>query len=100
MWCLARFLPLIVGVKVPQTDEKWQLFLKMLDITDIIFSQVTSHNQAATLVVLALHPGYISTRRPRGAPFPRAMRGNVAQISAYGMHFVDPTRRPRGAPNK
>ena len=52
MWCLARFLPLIVGVKVPETDEKWQLFLKMLEITDIIFSQVTSHNQAATLSLL------------------------------------------------
>ena len=52
MWGLARFLPLIVGVKVPQTDEKWQLFLKMLDITDIIFSQVRSHNQAATLSLL------------------------------------------------
>jgi hypothetical protein len=52
MWCLARFVPLLVGAKVPETDEKWQLFIKLLDITDIIFSPVTSCNQAAGLAVL------------------------------------------------
>jgi len=52
MWCLARFLPLILGANVPETDEKWQLFLQMLEITDIIFSPVTSPNQSANLALL------------------------------------------------
>jgi hypothetical protein len=52
MWCLARFLPLINGAKVPEVDEHWQLFLKMLDIADMIFSPVTSYNQASCLAVL------------------------------------------------
>lgn len=52
MWCLARFLPLIIGTKVVEVDEKWQLYLKMLDTTDIIFSPVTGYNQASSLSVL------------------------------------------------
>ena len=54
MWCLARFLPMLVGAKVPENDEKWQLYLKMLDITDIIFSPVTNASQAANLVILVV----------------------------------------------
>ena len=52
MWCLGRFLPMIVKAKVPENDEKWQLYLKMLDITDIVFSPITSANQAAYLAQL------------------------------------------------
>ncbi|KAK3731628.1 hypothetical protein QZH41_015892 [Actinostola sp. cb2023] len=52
MWCLARYLPLLIGAKVPPTDEKWVLFLKMLDITDMIFAPVTSANQSANLSLL------------------------------------------------
>jgi hypothetical protein len=52
MWCLGRFLPMIVGAKVPEKDEKWQLYLKMLDITDIVFSPVTNANQAVYLAQL------------------------------------------------
>ena len=52
MWCLGRFLPMIVGAKVHENDEKWQLYLKMLDITDIVFSPITSANQAVYLAQL------------------------------------------------
>ena len=49
----------------------------------------------------------MSTRRPRGAPIPRAMRGNGSQIpalcprgvhAARQFHAAISTRRPRGAP--
>ncbi len=31
MWCLLRFLPLIVGHKVSVEDSKWEVLLKLLD---------------------------------------------------------------------
>ena len=43
-----------------------------------------------TLVVLEGHSTAFPTRRPRGAPNPRAMRGFESRCT---------TRRPRGAPN-
>ena len=43
---------MIVGAKVPENDEKWQLYMKMLDITHIVFSPITSANQAAYLAQL------------------------------------------------
>jgi hypothetical protein len=43
---------MIIGDKVPPTDEKWILFLKILDITDIIFAPVASPNQSAHLALL------------------------------------------------
>jgi hypothetical protein len=52
MWCLARYLPIIVGAKVPATDEKWVLFLNMLEVTDMIFAPVASANQCANLSLL------------------------------------------------
>ena len=52
MWCLGRFLPMIVGAKVPENDEKLQQYLKMLDIIDVVFSPVRSANQAAYLAQL------------------------------------------------
>ena len=59
-------------------------------------------------VVLDSHFRGISTRRPRGAPNPRAMRGKGAQILTLyprgrprgaPIPRANPTRRPRGAPN-
>lgn len=42
MWCLGKFLPLIVGSSIPNDNEKWQHFLLLLKIVDIIFSPVAS----------------------------------------------------------
>ena len=36
-WCFARFLPLMVGDKVPRDDRKWILFLQLFDVLDAIF---------------------------------------------------------------
>ena len=38
MWCLGKFLPLIIGSLVPVDDENWQHFLLLLEIVDIVFS--------------------------------------------------------------
>lgn len=38
MWCLGKFLPLIIGSLVAVDDENWQHFLLLLEIVDIVFS--------------------------------------------------------------
>ncbi|XP_028409272.1 uncharacterized protein LOC114531867 [Dendronephthya gigantea] len=52
MWCLARFLPMLLGTLVPDDDEHWILFGKLLTITYTVFSTCISINQAAYLQVL------------------------------------------------
>ena len=32
MWCLAKFLPLMIGGVVPNDDEHWQHYLQLLEI--------------------------------------------------------------------
>ena len=49
MWCLGRFLPLIIGNLVPPDDERWQLFNMLLDINDIVFSQVVNEDSIGVL---------------------------------------------------
>ena len=38
MWTLGRFLPLVIGHLVPESDPYWENFLRLLDIMDIIFA--------------------------------------------------------------
>ena len=33
-WCLLRHLPMMVGYKVPHTDERWQILLLLLDVVE------------------------------------------------------------------
>jgi hypothetical protein len=42
MWSLGKFLPLVIGSSIPDDDEKWQHFLLLLKIVDIVFSPITS----------------------------------------------------------
>ena len=46
MWTLARFLPLAVGHKIDRQDQdsmaRWENFLCLLDIIDIVFARVIS----------------------------------------------------------
>jgi hypothetical protein len=49
MWCLGRLLPMIIGSYVPAQDEKWNLFITLLEINDIIFSDVITVNKALFL---------------------------------------------------
>ena len=52
MWCLSRLLPLLIGDLVPEHDECWQNFLRLLKIEELVFSPVTSTCLAAFLQVL------------------------------------------------
>ena len=39
MWTLGRFLPLVIGHIIPEGDEYWENFLRLLDIMDILFAR-------------------------------------------------------------
>lgn len=47
------FLPLIIGDLIPFDKQCWQLFLLLLDIIDIIFSQNFSNNKLKNLKELS-----------------------------------------------
>lgn len=47
-----HILPLLIGDLVPDDDECYDLFLKLMDITDILFSPKASHDYAAYLTTL------------------------------------------------
>ena len=49
MWCLGRFLPLIIGNRVPPEDERWQLFNMLLEINDIVFSPIVNEDTIGVL---------------------------------------------------
>ena len=44
MWLLGRILPLVIGECIPEDDERWMLYLQMMDIVDILFSPTTSED--------------------------------------------------------
>ena len=52
MWALAINLPLIIGGKVPQCNEKWECFLLLLDILQLCTARVASAAQAGYLAAL------------------------------------------------
>lgn len=51
-WCLMRFLPLILGTRIPEGNEDWELLLKFREIIDIIFAAEISSARLAYLDVL------------------------------------------------
>ena len=52
MWCLARCLPLMIGDLVPEGNERWQLFLLLLDIVDYVFAPKTTRDIIAYVRLL------------------------------------------------
>ena len=52
MWCLGRYLPLLVGHLVPEGDLNWDNFLLLLTIMDYVFSPVTTSDKADYVAVL------------------------------------------------
>ena len=73
--------------KLADGKESTVINVYKFDITSVTLS-----------VVLECHSGHESTRRPRGAPFPRAMRGWMSFLRVpHPPECVYPTRRPRGA---
>lgn len=49
MWCLGRHLPFLIGHLVTEEDPRWECFLLLLDIMDLLFAPVTSDKDTATL---------------------------------------------------
>lgn len=52
MWCLGRFLPLLIGHLVPEGDIFWDNFLMLLTIMDYVFAPVTSADKADYVAML------------------------------------------------
>ena len=46
MWCLGRFLPLLVGHLVPKDDPYWDNLLTLLTIMDYVFAPETTADKA------------------------------------------------------
>ena len=39
MWTLARFIPLAIGHMIPEGNDHWENYLRLLEITDVLFSR-------------------------------------------------------------
>lgn len=52
MWCLGLHLPFLIGDKVPEDDENWQLLIKLLDIMAVCFAPAVSKDQLAYLQIM------------------------------------------------
>ena len=51
-WCLARNLPLMIGDKVPEDDEHWNLFLTLLECIELIFAPAITNGLISLLETL------------------------------------------------
>lgn len=52
MWTLARFLPLLIANYIADDDHHWLNFLRLLEITDILFSRKITVQDCAYLETL------------------------------------------------
>ena len=52
MWLLGRLLPIMVGDKVPDSDEYWVHYMDLLSITDLLLAPALLEDDVANLVTL------------------------------------------------
>lgn len=52
MWLFGRILPLIVGDLVPDDDERWSNYLRLMEIVDLLFCPQVSEDCAEYLAAL------------------------------------------------
>lgn len=52
MWLLGRVLPLLIGDFVSDDEPKWENFLQMMEIVDLLFSPVSNSDDVAYLATL------------------------------------------------
>ena len=52
MWCLGRFLPVLIGDKIPSDYPYWENYLTHLDIMDEIFAPVSSSERLDYVAML------------------------------------------------
>lgn len=46
MWLLGRTLPLMIGDYIPEDDDYWMNYLRMMEITDRVFSPRCTESDA------------------------------------------------------
>ena len=72
MWLLGRLLPLMVGKKVPHSDEHWSNFLDLLDIIDLLLAPaLTDDNVAYLSVLVADHHSQFCRLYPHASVTPK-----------------------------
>ena len=49
MWTLLRYLPLIIGNKIPENEPHWENFLVLVTIIDYLLAPVISQDDIAFL---------------------------------------------------
>lgn len=52
MWILAHILPVLVGHKVPENDNNWKNFLRLVQIQQLVTSPIANSTTVTTLTVL------------------------------------------------
>ena len=52
MWVLGRFLPLMVGHFVPEDDQHWLNYIRLVEISKYLFSPAVDEDNVACLDVL------------------------------------------------
>ncbi len=52
VWLFSRILSLLIGDYVPEDDEHWDNFLRMMEIVDRVFCPRITEDDAAYLVAL------------------------------------------------
>ena len=52
MWILSHIMPLLIGSKVPENDEKWHNYLRLLQIQQLVTSPVSFTTTATSLTIL------------------------------------------------
>ena len=52
VWLLGCILPLVIGDLVPEDDENWKNFLKLMDIVDILSCPIITEDNVAYLAAL------------------------------------------------
>lgn len=52
MWCLGRFVPILIGQLIQPDDPHWENYLTLLSIMDHLFGQVTTADKADYMSML------------------------------------------------
>lgn len=52
MWTLGRFLPFVIGHRIPEGNEHWENFLRLLEIMDILFARCIPAEECGYLEAL------------------------------------------------
>ena len=72
MWLLGRLLPVMVGNKVPQDDERWKNYVMMVEITDHLFApRYTADDVGYLEHLIQLHHSQFAELYPSNSIIPK-----------------------------